>query len=202
MASKIILGTIGAIIAYFLIQAYTNPDTAAVFAKLFSSLAAGIFLGFLGIFYVLPAISQKAAQSMYSDSNEKAETDILHDARACVAQGDYENAVVAYRQALIKEPSNRLAWTDMAKLYADKLEQPQLAAASLREAYDEHEWSEEDGAFLLFRVSEWQLDECEDQDSGIATLKEVMKAYPSTRHSANAMQQLRQLGHEIEIEEV
>ena len=201
MATKIILGIIGAFIGYQLIQAYTDPSPEAIFSRLFSSLAAGIFLGLIGIFYVLPALSQKAAMSMYSDSNENAEPDVLQEARALVAQGDYENAVVAYREALTIEPLNRLAWTDLAKLYAEKLEQPQLAVSALREGYDEQEWSEEDGAFLLFRISEWQLDECEDQEAGAATLSEVITTFPSTRHSANAMQQLRQLGYEVETEQ-
>jgi len=50
-----------------------------------------------------------------------------------VAQGEYEQAAEAYRQALDKEPDNRLGWTDMAKLYVEKLEQPELAVEAIRE---------------------------------------------------------------------
>ncbi len=202
MVIKTILGVIGASIGYFLYSAYSDPDPDATFMRLLSTICAGLFVGLLAVFYVLPALSHKASQSMYADSNSQVEKDLLHDARAFVAQGDYENAVVEYRKALMKDPSDRLAWTDMAKLYAEKLEQPHLAAASLREAYDEHEWGEEDGAFLLFRISEWQLDDCEDQEAGAATLSEVIETYPSTRHSANAMGQLRQLGYEVSVESV
>ncbi len=201
MFVKITLGIIGAFIGYQMISAYSGPlDQETMFARLFSTLAAGIFLGLLAIFYVLPALSQKAAMSMYADSNEAPEQDILQEARAFVAQGEYDQAVVAYRQALEKEPDNRLGWTDMAKLYVEKLEQPELAVSAIREGIDGHEWDEEDGAFLLFRMSEWQLNECEDQEAGAATLSEVMEKYPSTRHSANAMQQLRDLGYEVEVE--
>ena len=200
MFVKITLGVIGVFIAYQLIAAYTDPTEEAVFARLFSTLAAGIFLGLLAIFYILPALSQKAAMSMYADSDEAPEQDILQAARAFVAQGEYDQAVVAYRQALEKEPDNRLGWSDMAKLYVEKLEQPELAVSAIREGVDGHEWDEEDGAFLLFRMSEWQLNECEDQEAGAATLSEVMEKYPSTRHSANAMQQLRDLGYEVEVE--
>ena len=200
MFVKITLGVIGVFIAYQLIAAYTDPAEEAVFARLFSTLAAGIFLGLLAIFYILPALSQKAAMSMYADSDEAPEQDILQAARAFVAQGEYDQAVVAYRQALEKEPDNRLGWSDMAKLYVEKLEQPELAVSAIREGVDGHEWDEEDGAFLLFRMSEWQLNECEDQEAGAATLSEVMEKYPSTRHSANAMQQLRDLGYEVEVE--
>jgi len=200
MAIKIILGAIGASIAYNLYNSYTGTTDISIFSRLFSTICAGIYIGLLGVFYVLPALSQKAAQSMFSDSNQKADQDLLHDARVLMAQGDYESAVIAYRKAIIKDPSNRLAWTDMAKLYAEKLEQPLLAASSLREAYDEHDWEEEDAAFLLFRTSEWQLGGCEDQEAGAATLSEVIRKFPGTRHSANATQQLRQLGYEVKTD--
>lgn len=200
MFIKITLGVIGAFIGYQIISAYSGPLEETMFARLFSTLSAGIFLGLLAIFYVLPALSQKAAMSMYADSNEAPDEDVLKDARALVAQGEYEQAAEAYRQALDKEPDNRLGWTDMAKLYVEKLEQPELAVEAIREGFDGHEWDEEDGAFLLFRMSEWQLDDCEDQEAGAATLAEVMETYPSTRHSANAMQQLRDLGYDVDVE--
>ena len=203
MNSKITYGIIGAVaifLLYNLISAYSGPLEDTMFARLFSTLAMGIFLGLLAIFYILPVLSQKAAMSMYADSGEAPEPDNLQEARALVAQGEYEQAIVAYRQALEKEPDNRLGWTDMAKLYVEKLEQPELAISSIREGFDSHEWDAEDGAFLLFRISEWQLNDCDDKETGAETLKEVMKKYPSTRHSANAMQQLRGLGYDIDVE--
>ena len=203
MKSKItygIIGVVAAFLLYNLISAYSGPLEDTMFSRLFSTLATGIFLGLLAIFYILPYLSEKAAMSVYADSGEAPEPDVLSEARALVAQGEYDQAVVAYRQALEKEPDNRLGWTDMAKLYVEKLEQPELAVSSLREGIDGHEWDEEDGAFLLFRLSEWQLDDCEDQEAGAASLTEVMEKYPSTRHSANAMQQLRDLGYDVEVE--
>ena len=202
MAIKIILGFIAALIGYFLYKSYTGTSDESTFMRLLSTIFAGVYIGLLGVFYVLPLVSQKAAMSMYSDSNQKADPDLLNEARSLTSQGEYEAAVTAYRKAIIKDPSNRLAWTDMAKLYAEKLEQPGLAAASLREAYDEHEWEAEDAAFLLFRVSEWQIDECQDKEAGSVTLSEIIKTFPDTRHSANAMQKLRELGYEVEVETV
>ncbi len=209
MLRKIILTIIGAYLAYKLILIYSDPgetppqDAMSLqFSRLFITLATGIFIGFIAIFYVLPAISQKAAQSMYDDSGAEPDKDILQDARALMAQGEFDQAVVAYRLALEKEPSNRLGWTDLGKLYGEKLEQPQIAASVLREGFDAHEWEEEDGAFLLFRAADWHFDRCDDQEAGAAILVEVMEIYPKTRHSANAMQTLRKLGYEVEIEVV
>jgi tetratricopeptide (TPR) repeat protein len=202
MAVKIILAVLGIVIGYFLYGAYSDASDEAQFSKLFVTLFAGFYLGMLGVFYVLPGISQKAAQSMFSDSNQKSDHSLLHKARALMAQGDYESAVIAFRRALIKDPSNRMGWTEMAKLYAERLEQPQLAAACLREACDEHEWEEEDASFLLFRLSEWQVDECDDREAGAETLKEIVEKFPDSRHSANAIQQLRQLGYDVKAESV
>lgn len=197
MAVKIILFVLGAGIAYFVYQAYGETSNEATFSKMFSTVFAGFFVGVLGVFYFLPALGHKISQAMFSDSNQKTTPVLFNKARALTQAGDYESAVVAYRRALIKDPSNRLGWIDMAKLYAEKLEQPHLAASCLREACNEHRWEEEDRAFILFRLSECQVDECNDREGAAATLREIADRYPDTRHSANALQQLRQLGHRI-----
>lgn len=196
MGAKIVLGILGAVITYFVYQSYNDPSNEGLFSRLFTTMFAGFYIGMLGVFYFLPALSHKMAQSMFSDSNQKSDQDLLNKARVLMAQGDYESAVVAYRRALIKDPSNRMGWTDMAKLYAERLEQPHLAVACLREACDEHKWEEDDEAFLLFRLSEWQVDECDDKLAGAKTLKEIVDKFPDTRNSANALQQLRQLGYD------
>ena len=195
MGVKIVLGILGAVITYFVYESYNDPSNEGQFSRLFTTMFAGFYVGMLGVFYFLPALSHKISQSMFSDSNQKSDQHLLNKARSLMAQGDYEAAVVAYRRALIKDPSNRMGWTDMAKLYAERLEQPHLAAACLREACDEHKWEEEDEAFLLFRLSEWQVDECCDRETGAETLREIIRKFPNTRNSANAIQQLRQLGY-------
>lgn len=206
MVKKTTLIIIGVIITYFVFSTFSSSGKEATIQKeatihkLLATIAAGLYFGLLAVFYVLPALSQKAAQAMFADPDEKTEPSILQEARALVAQGDYENAIIAYRKSIIAEPSNRLAWTDMAKLQATKLQQPTLAIASLREAYEEHEWSDEDASHLLFRISEWQFDECDDREAGIKTLREVIEDFPRSRFSANAMSQLRELGCEVDIE--
>jgi tetratricopeptide (TPR) repeat protein len=180
MGVKIVLGILGAVITYFVYESYNDPSNEGQFSRLFTTLFAGFYVGLLGVFYFLPALSHKISQSMFSDSNQKSKQDLFNKPRALVAQGDYEAAVVAYRRALIKSPMNRLGWTEMAKIYAEKLEQPQLAAACLREACDEHKWEEEDEAFLLFRLSEWQVDECGDRVAGAETLREIIEKFPGS----------------------
>jgi len=197
MKKTIILGILGLLIGYMLIRVYSGPDTnTSIMLRFGATVLAGVYAGFLAVAYLLPIFTNKVSDMVFSDSGQTAAPDGLATARGLVAQGEYEAAIQEYTKAIEKDPENRLAWTDVAKIYADKLEQPELAVATYRSAYDNMEWSEEDAAFFLFRISEWQLDELDDRDAGIATLEEVRAAYPETRHSANATNQLRQLGVE------
>lgn len=197
MKKTIILGILGLLITYMLIRVYSGPDTnTSIMLRFGATVLAGVYAGFLAVAYLLPIFTNKVSDMVFSDSGQTAAPDSLATARGLVAQGEYEAAIEEYTKAIEKEPENRLAWTDVAKIYADKLDQPELAVATYRSAYDNMEWPEEDSAFFLFRISEWQLDELDDRDAGIATLEEVRASFPETRHSANATNQLRQLGVE------
>ena len=201
MTKNIIIAIVGLFALYLLFTAFTleetsyKPLTISLY-KLGASIFAGLFAAYLFMTFILPVIGDKTSQMILGDNNETVEEDAFRPARALVAQGEYEEAIVAYRVALIKEPENRMGWTDVAKLYAEKLEQPNLAIATYQEAITAHEWPEDDAAFFLFRISEWQINDLEDSASGIVTLQEIRAAYPESRNSANAGQLLRQLGVE------
>ena len=201
MTKNIIIAIVGLFALYLLFTAFTLEETSykaltISLYKLGASIFAGLFAAYLFMTFILPVIGDKTSQMILGDNNETVEEDAFRPARALVAQGEYEEAIVAYRVALIKEPENRMGWTDVAKLYAEKLEQPSLAIATYQEAITAHEWPEDDAAFFLFRISEWQTKDLEDSSSGIVTRQEIRAAYPESRNSANAGQLLRQLGVE------
>ncbi len=201
MKKTIFLGIVGVLITYMLITVYSGPETnTSIMIRFGATVLAGVYVGFLAVAYILPIFTDKVSDMVFSDNTRTAEPDSLSSARGLVAQGEYEAAIIEYNKSIEKEPDNRLAWTDVAKIYADKLDQPQQAVATYRNAYDNYEWSDEDAAFFLFRISEWQLDELSDRDAGIASLEEVRAAFPETRHSANATNQLRQLGVEPTVQ--
>lgn len=197
MTRNIINAIVALIVLYLLYTAFTldeisyKPLEISLY-KLVASIVAGLFFAYLFITYIMPIISDSTTNLIMGDNNEKVADDPFRLARALMAQGEYEDAIVAYREALAKTPEIRMGWTDVAKIYLDKLEQPNLAIATYREAITAHEWTEDDEAFFLFRISEWQMNELEDPASGIATLEEIIANYPDTRNSANAMQILRQ----------
>jgi len=203
MMKTISLGIIGALVAYMLFNVYTAPETnTSIMLRFGATVLAGVYVGFLAVAYVLPIFTNKVTDMVFSDNARAPEQDSLSKARGLVAQGEYEAAIAEYNAAIEAEPDNRLAWTDVAKIYADKLQQPENAIATYRSAYDNIEWSMEDSAFFLFRISEWQLNELGDQAAGVATLEEVRVAFPETRHSANATNELRKLGVEPAAQQV
>lgn len=197
MKKLAILVVIGLLVTYMLIRVYSGPDTnTAIMLRFGSTVLAGVYAGFLAVAYVLPIFTNKVTDMIFSDNGLAPEPDGLSSARGLVAQGEYDAAIVEYSKAIEKDPENRLAWTDTAKIYADKLGQPEQAVATYRSACDNVEWSADDASFFLFRISELQFAELDDKDAGIATLEEVRLKFPETRHSANATNQLRQIGVE------
>lgn len=155
-------------------------------------LLAVLSAGLVGTFFVvqiLPVFVQRATHAVY-DSGEMLEKDVMHDARSLLAQGEYQASIDAFRTAADQEPTNRLPWVEIAKIYKDHLHQPVAAVETLRQALENHEWPVNDAAYLLFRLAEL-YDEClGDRNSAIAIMQQVIDQFPSTRHSANARHKL------------
>ena len=159
---------------------------------LLAFLTAGL-VGIVFVIHVLPAIAQRFTHAVY-DSAEMVEKDPMHDARAKVAQGDWEGAIEAFRAAAAAESLNRLPWVEIAKIQVDHLEDPASAVATLRTAIEGQEWEENDAAYLMFRLAEIYEKELSDRTSAATTLQQVMEQFPETRHSANARHKLHEWG--------
>jgi hypothetical protein len=161
----------------------------------------GILLGFLSaglvgivfVIHVLPAIAHRFTHAVY-DSAEMVEKDPMHDARAKVAQGDWEGAIEAFRAAAAAEPLNRLPYVEIAKIQLEQLEDPPAAIHTLRHAIEDQEWQENDAAYLMFRLAEIYDEHQQDRGSAASIMQQVLEQFPETRHSANARQKLRDWG--------
>lgn len=143
--------------------------------------------------YLLPDLVHRFTHMFYG-SDEQAETDPMHDARALFAQGDYPAAIEAYRHVAKEQPENRFPWVEIAKIQHDNLEDPDAAIATLREALQSHEWRVNDAAFFMFRLAEMYEVDKADQPTAIDILMQVVDTFPETRHAANATHRLRELG--------
>lgn len=159
-------------------------------------LLAFLTAGFVGIIFVidvLPALAHRFTHAVY-DSAEMVEDDVMHDARAKLAQGDYDGAIAAFRDAAAAEPLNRLPYVEIAKIQRDSQADPAAAAATLRQAIEGQAWEENDAAFLMFRLAEIHKENLEDQATAVSILQQVMEQFPETRHSANARAKLHDWG--------
>ncbi|MEY3895384.1 MAG: hypothetical protein RLZZ214_903 [Verrucomicrobiota bacterium] len=153
--------------------------------------------GLVGIFFVvhlLPFFAQRVTHAVY-DSAEMVERDVMHDARSLMAQGDYEGAIAAFRQAAAADPLNRLPWVEIAKIQKTNLEDPAAAIATIRHALESQEWEINDAAYFLFRLAELYNEVEGDRASAVAIMNQVIENFPETRHSANARNKL----HEWEV---
>jgi tetratricopeptide (TPR) repeat protein len=161
---------------------------------LLAFLSAGL-LGLAFVFDILPLIAHKMTHSIY-DSSEMVERDVMRDARSLLAQGEYEAAVAAFREAAAADPMNRFPWVEIAKIQKDNLHDPEAAIQTLRQALEGQEWEVDDAAFLLFRIAELYEEAQGDRVSAVAVIEQVIELFPETRHSANAMHKLRDWEHQ------
>lgn len=161
----------------------------------------GIMLAFLtaglvGVVFVvdiLPLLAHRFTHAVY-DSGEEVEEDVMHDARAKLAQGEYEDAISAFRDAAAKDPTNRIPWVEIAKVQREHLSDPAGAVATLREAIEQHDWQVNDAAYLMFRLAETYDEALGDRTSAVAIMQQVVDQFPETRHSANAKHRLQEWG--------
>ncbi|BCX47154.1 hypothetical protein HAHE_10620 [Haloferula helveola] len=159
---------------------------------LMAFLTAGL-VGVIFVFDLLPAIAHRMTHAVY-DSAEEVEEDPMHDARAKLAQGEYDEAVAAFRDAAAADPMNRLPWVEIAKVQRDQLKDPHAAVATLREAIEGQEWLQNDAAFLMFRLAEIYDESLQDRMSASMIMQQVIDQFPETRHSANARHKLQEWG--------
>ncbi len=155
-------------------------------------LTAGL-VGIIFVIHVLPAIAHRFTHAVY-DSAEMVEKDPMHDARAKVAQGDWEGAIEAFRLAAEAEPLNRLPWVEIAKIQLEQLEDPAASVQTLRTAIEGQEWEENDAAYLMFRLAEIYNGDMNDRNSAASIMQQVIDQFPESRHSANARHKLREWG--------
>ena len=159
---------------------------------LLAFLTAGL-VGIVFVIHVLPAIAQRFTHAVY-DSAEMVERDPMHDARAKVAQGDWEGAIEAFRLAAAADPLNRLPWVEISKIQLDELEDPAASVQTLRTAIEGQEWEENDAAYLMFRLAEIYNEHMSDRNSAASIMQQVIDQFPESRHSANARHKLRVWG--------
>lgn len=154
--------------------------------------SAGL-VGVAFVLLVLPSFAHRVTHAIY-DSAEMVERDVMHDARSLLAQGNYQAAIQAFREAAAKDPLNRLPWVEIAKIQKEKLNDPAAAVQTIRYALESQEWEVNDAAYLLFRLAELYDEVDHNRAAAIAIMRQVIDEFPNTRHWANANHKLREWG--------
>ena len=193
------------IIAALVISAVANndPDDASKqAAQLPVLLLAGLYVGFMFVMYILPALTDKATNAVLS-SNETTAREPIHKAQAAYARGEYIEAITLYRAIAMEEPDNRLPWVEIAKIQHDQLEDPEISMNTLRTALEEHHWPADDTAFFMGRIADIQLNSMDDKEACIAILEQIVETFPESQYSAGATHRLNEIekaqGQEVEV---
>ena len=155
-------------------------------------LVGGCVLGLLAVKFLLPRIGDAVGAFFYS-SGEIAGPESSSKAAAKLAQGDYSGAIAEYGNMLASNPGDILAISEIAKLQAEKLDDPHGAVAFLETQISSRAWNEEDGAFLLFRLVDVHEQALHDFDGALEILGRVISQFPNTRHSANAKHRVHEI---------
>jgi tetratricopeptide (TPR) repeat protein len=174
-------------------SAIGSAENEKTFAGILLAFMTAGLVGIIVVAHVLPMLAHRVTHAVY-DSGEEVEADPMHDARSKVAQGDWEGAIDAFRQAAEVDPLNRLPWVEIAKIQLEQLEDPQAAVQTLRQAIEGREWQENDAAYLMFRLAGIYDEHLGDRASAATTMQQVMEQFPETRHSANARHKLHEWG--------
>lgn len=162
-------------------------------------IAAVILAGVAGVVLavtVVPAIGERVGAFFYSP-DEEMEPDPHGPAVSLYAQGDYEGAIEAYRELLEKQPDDLQCASEIARIYAEKLEDPAKAAECLEDAL-EVDHGQDETAHLAFRLVDLYENDLDDHPRAVALLNQVIDTMPDTRHSANARHRLKVLGEKMQ----
>ena len=154
--------------------------------------------GILFVLMVMPQIGD-AIGNFFFQPNQQIEKDPHSAAQSALARGDHEAAIEEYRQILENDPTDTLAYSELAKISCEHFEDPADAAETLEQAL-EREWPPEDAAFLSSRLVDvyWKFQR--DARSARALLMQIIETMPGTRHAANAEHRLREIEQQLELE--
>ena len=174
-------------------QMAEDVDNSSTFSGILLTFLTAGYAGIVFVAYILPKLAHRATHTIY-DSGEIVEKDNMSEARSKLAQGDYEGAMLSFREAAAKDPGNRLPWVEIVKIQRESLHDPTSAIMTIREVLENHAWQENDAAYFLFRLAELYDGDMGDRDSAVAIMQQVMAQFPETRHSANARHKLHEWG--------
>jgi tetratricopeptide (TPR) repeat protein len=162
-----------------------------VLHQLLAVLIIAVVGGFFVVLVVLPRFGDAVGTAMLS-SGEEVKLEGASKAHALIARGDYEGAIEEYQRVLAEKPDDSFAVSEIAKVCAEKLQDPVRALHVLRQHLEGREWAPDDAAFLMFRMADVHTQE-KNFDDAKALLEQITTAFPNTRHVGNARHKINEV---------
>lgn len=160
--------------------------------QLIYMIVVGVAGGLAGVKYLIPWIGD-ALGTFFFSSGEEVVMDDTMKAAAKLAQGDYEGAIAEYEKIAREKPEDSFPIAEIAKIYADKMGDPNKALSFLQSSLEGREWEPDAAAFLMFRMVDVMAEKLSDHQGAHDLLEQVIANFPNTRHSANAHHKLREV---------
>jgi len=196
---KICLAALVAIILLWVKLNWKYWENEKEVYKLLSILLLAVVGGIFFVMVILPKLGDAVGTVMYS-SGEEVTSDEGMKAAAKMAAGDYPGAIKEYEEMMKLKPEDPFPVSEIAKIHAEKLQDPGKALAILQSHLQSREWSAENAAFLMFRMVDLHL-AGHDFDSAKNILEQVVGNFPGTRHSANAKHRINEI-EEAQFKEI
>lgn len=188
---RLCLLTLIILVTIWIWSSWKHWEGAQEVYKLLTILFLAVAGGILFVTVLLPKFGDAVGTVMFS-SGEEITADEGMKAAAKMASGDYLGAIEEYESMMKDKPDDPFPVSEIAKIHADKLDDPTTALSFLHEHLESKEWSEENASFLMFRMVDLLLGNRE-YDSAKDILEQVVSNFPGTRYSANAKHKINEV---------
>jgi len=158
----------------------------------FAILGLGAVTAFVFCVSFLPLLGEFLGNFVFTP-NERIERNPHAEALSKIAAGDFAGAVEEYRAVYDDNQDDLLAATEIARIYCEKLNDPESAMAFLVEAHSLSDRSPEDDAFLSNRLVDVLWLHMRDGIRARAILIKIAEDMPETREAANALHRLQEI---------
>jgi hypothetical protein len=184
---------VGALLVFVLVEKAKPEEEQNGLTMMLAFIVAGVVGAVLFVTWVLPTIGDKMTEALVS-SGEKVEETVGAVVAGHIASGEYEEAIAVLEKQSLAEPSNPRPVLEIARLYQEKLEDPQSAVQTLQTALVSREWGPGPEAGLRLRLADTLLALTPPQyDAARDEAQRVLDRFPGTPQSADATTKLREI---------
>jgi cytochrome c-type biogenesis protein CcmH/NrfG len=168
-----------------------SEDSSWVMVLFGLTVLVGASTGVVLVMTILPWFGDAVGNVVFQP-NERADKNPHADAMAAMARGDYHKAIAEYERVYAASPQDSHALSEVARIYCEKLHEPEAAASVLEQAL-ERDLVPEDAAFLCSRLADVYWNHQHDSVRARELLTQVIGLLPGTRHAANATHRLQEI---------